>query len=348
MDTHAPPHSPAEWLAHIADLLGAEASGLVTLRPDGSHHLIAEGLDERAIAEYRDYYCRLDPLPVLLAERPAGRALVIDTTTHPAYATQRELSARYLRPHGIGHVIAAQWRQPDGSLRIVGVQRFRGSAPYSIADGKELDRFIHHWRVGNALPPPQGFAVRSGGGAEARRNCDIAAQLGIPLVVVDTHLALVWANPAAREEPGSVWTALLDGRSKHPAEFAIRRHLLELVLACLRQRAEAEALVQAVDGTWFAHSCPLAGKPGLALLRLTAVHRLGHGIRGRLQRLFGLTLAEADMTALLAQGHSLEAIAMARRVSVDTVRSQLRTVFRKTGMHRQGELVCAVGRLAEG
>ena len=61
---------------------------------------------------------------------------------------------------------------------------------------------------------------------------------------------------------------------------------------------------------------------------------------------FGLTPAEAEMTARLANGESLEAIAEARNVCVDTVRTQLRTVFKKTGTHRQGELVCAVGRLA--
>ena len=52
------------------------------------------------------------------------------------------------------------------------------------------------------------------------------------------------------------------------------------------------------------------------------------------------------MTARLANGESLETIAEARCVCIDTVRAQLRTVFKKTGTHRQGELVCAVGRLA--
>src|SRR5574337_427654 len=141
---------------------------------------------------------------------------------------------------------------------------------------------------------------------------------------------------------------LFDERTKHPAKLAVRRHLQELVLACLRQCSETEAIVTAEDGTWFAAAAPLNGRPGLALLRLTAMHHLGRGLRGRLQRLFGLTTAEAEMTVLLANGGSLEAIAEARGVSVDTVRTQLRRVFTKTGIHRQGELVCAVGRLAAG
>lgn len=119
-----------------------------------------------------------------------------------------------------------------------------------------------------------------------------------------------------------------------------------LVSATLRQRAESEVLLTAPDDTWFANAAPLNGKPGLALLRMTAMHHLGKGIRWRLQRLFGLTPAEAEMTELLANGESLESIAEVRDVSVDTVRSQLRTVFKKTGMPRQGELVCVVGSLA--
>ena len=332
-----------QWLAHIADMLGAEASGMVTVHPDGSHSLIANGHTESAIGEYRDHYSRCDPLPALLAERPDGRAIVVDTTRHPAYIAQRELCNDYLRPHGIDHVIATQWRQPDGTLRVVGVQRFHGSEPFSVALGKDLDRFIHHWRIGNAIPSPAGFAARTG---DSRRHCDIAAQLNLPLVVVDCRLAIAWANPAAREERSSAWTALFDKRTDNSAQIAIRRQFQALVATSLRQRAESEALVVAPDDTWLASAAPLNGKPDLALLRLTAMHHLGRGVRGRLQRLFGLTPAEAEMTARLANGESLEAIAAARNVCVNTVRTQLRTVFKKTGTHRQGELVCAVGRLA--
>lgn len=343
MATTATDSSSAQWLAHIADMLGAEASGMLTLHPDGSHSLIANGHSERAIAEYRNYYGQLDPLPSLLAERPDGRAIVLDTTRHPAYLAQRELTNDYLRPHGIDHVIATQWRQPDGTLRVVGVQRFHGSEPFSVALGKELDRLIHHWRIGNAIPSPAGFAARA---EDSRRHCDIAAQLNLPLAVVDCRLAIAWANPAAREACSSAWTALFDKRTENSAQIAIRRQLQALVAASLRQCTESEALVVAADNTWFAAATPLNGKPDLALLRLTAMHHLGRGVRGRLQRLFGLTPAEAEMTARLANGESLEAIAEARSVCVDTVRTQLRTVFKKTGTHRQGELVCAVGRLA--
>jgi len=79
MTSPATDNNTALWLAHIADMLGAEASGMLTLHPDGRQDLITNGHSESAIAEYRDHYSRLDPLSSLLAERPDGRAIVLDT-----------------------------------------------------------------------------------------------------------------------------------------------------------------------------------------------------------------------------------------------------------------------------
>jgi len=334
-----------EWLAHIADMLGAEASGMLMVHPDGSHSLIANGHSDSAISQYRDHFCRLDPLPQLLEERPAGRAIVLDTTRHPAYLARPELCHDYLRPHGIDHVIAAQWLHPDGTLHVVGVQRFHGSEPFSIGQGQELDRFIHHWRVGNAIQPPEGFAARP---ANSRRSCDIASQINIPLAVVNGNLVVAWANTAAHEDPGLAWIALFEKTGGAGSQAKLRQKLKELVCACLRQRSAAEALVATSDDTWFASATPVVGKPNLALLRMTAMHHLAPGIRSRLEHLYGLTRAEAELTVLLAKGESVEAIAAARAVKLDTVRTQLRTVYKKTGTHRQGELVCLAGALGNG
>lgn len=340
MDSNA-----TEWLAHIADMLGAEASGMLTVSQDGCHSLIANGHSDSAIAQYRDHFSRLDPLPKLLEERPAGRAIVLDTTRHPAYLASPELCNDYLRPHGIDHVIAAQWRHPDGTLHVVGVQRFHGSEPFSVGQGQELDRFIHHWRIGNAIPQQEGLAARPD---NSRRSCDIASQINIPLAVVNAALVVAWTNNAAHENHGSAWAALFDKPTGAATQTTFRLRLQELVGTCLRQRSATEALIATSDDTWFASATPVVGKPNLALLRLTAMHRPAPGIRSRLERLYGLTRAEAELTVLLAQGESLEAIASARSVKLETVRTQLRTVYRKTGTHRQGELVCLARALGNG
>lgn len=62
----------------------------------------------------------------------------------------------------------------------------------------------------------------------------------------------------------------------------------------------------------------------------------------RLQRAFGLTLAEADVALRLADGQSLGLIADSRSVTLGTVRSQMQAIYQKMGVHRQAELVVAV------
>lgn len=57
------------------------------------------------------------------------------------------------------------------------------------------------------------------------------------------------------------------------------------------------------------------------------------------QYLYGLTKAEAKLAALLVEGCNISDAAEANRVTRETVRSQLKAVFQKTGTRRQAELV---------
>ncbi len=65
-----------------------------------------------------------------------------------------------------------------------------------------------------------------------------------------------------------------------------------------------------------------------------------------LQRLFGLTAAEARLAALLGGGTSLESAAEALAVSRNTARTHLQHIYQKTGTRKQGELVALLGRRA--
>lgn len=58
---------------------------------------------------------------------------------------------------------------------------------------------------------------------------------------------------------------------------------------------------------------------------------------------FGLTLAEATVGTRIAHGVAPADIAAERRVSTQTVRTQLRTIYRKTGVRRQSDLVRVLG-----
>ena len=58
-----------------------------------------------------------------------------------------------------------------------------------------------------------------------------------------------------------------------------------------------------------------------------------------LETVYSLTHSEAQLVRLLSEGMSLEEVAQARGVSINTARSHLKRVFSKTDTKRQGELV---------
>ena len=64
------------------------------------------------------------------------------------------------------------------------------------------------------------------------------------------------------------------------------------------------------------------------------------------QASFGLTAAETDVTIKLAQGQSLKETAQDLEISVNTARNHLQSVFDKSGINRQNDLVLVVTQLS--
>jgi DNA-binding CsgD family transcriptional regulator len=82
---------------------------------------------------------------------------------------------------------------------------------------------------------------------------------------------------------------------------------------------------------------PISG--GLALVVVTRPRPDADRIAPRVRRLFGLTDAEVRVMAALTLGQTVEQVAVAHGVRVSTVRAQVRSIFEKTGVHRQADLV---------
>ena len=82
-----------------------------------------------------------------------------------------------------------------------------------------------------------------------------------------------------------------------------------------------------------------------AILILSGVDESEAEQLAMLRQAFRLTPSEARIAVCLAAGKSLEEAAQEMAIAQETVRSHLKSIFRKTGTHRQGELVALVARL---
>ena len=79
---------------------------------------------------------------------------------------------------------------------------------------------------------------------------------------------------------------------------------------------------------------------GLAILcGVTPLDRRRFATAGQLMELFGLSGAEARLTRALCQGDSVEEYARDQGLKLPTVRTQIRSVFAKTGTERQATLI---------
>lgn len=108
------------------------------------------------------------------------------------------------------------------------------------------------------------------------------------------------------------------------------------------RRNAAPLLIEAlpVDGAVkspFLHAC--------ALLLLKTIGKPERPDWHLLRDTFGLTPAEARLAALLVTGESLEHIADELRITKETARYELKSVFRKTDVHRQSQLVALFAAL---
>lgn len=90
----------------------------------------------------------------------------------------------------------------------------------------------------------------------------------------------------------------------------------------------------------------LGALPGARILvMLTDLDASTTATAAELEGLFDLSHARPDVAAVLGQGHDMFKIVRCRNVAVDTVRDQLKSIFRNLGAGRQSDVVSPLARL---
>ncbi|HAR59442.1 MAG TPA: hypothetical protein DCS18_04475, partial [Alcanivorax sp.] len=92
------------------------------------------------------------------------------------------------------------------------------------------------------------------------------------------------------------------------------------------------------------NSAALLAPEGRALVYFHAPEYEGAVDERQIAELFDLTPAEARVARAIAEGGDLKTLAAGLSLSVDTLRGQLKSVFRKTGTRRQNELAARILR----
>jgi DNA-binding CsgD family transcriptional regulator len=344
----------------IGDYLGADM-GLM-LAPSFPNvlpvPLVAYGVDMTRIADvYPKYAGRSEFTNRALATGRAPGAFLIDELMPP----EEQATSQYWReiavPMGVTSGIFVLLRTPEENQRSVIMNFYRvGERPrFDARDIKRVDAFIPHLRRALSVildAPP----VASSPDIKELYNA-----IGAPCFFFSADGRVTHVNHAGevllRERDG---IELRDGKlvlSDVPAQAELDAALGRTIGEgwSAKFRTGAELLVRRPSGgaplvlvaTPIGAENPIAAlaTPVRCALFVLEEKLRSHGLPERLQRLYGLTAAEAGICIEIASGAMLTEIAKRRGTTAGTVRSQVKSALAKTGARRQADLSALVNRL---
>jgi DNA-binding CsgD family transcriptional regulator len=183
--------------------------------------------------------------------------------------------------------------------------------------------------------------------AQARSAAHLLGKIGLPAAVVNGEKKVVATNDAF-ESLGKQIIALAHGKFAivSPAANAIMQESLDNAFQALHAGVRSIPIPARDEcAATVAHIVPIQRSAtdifsnSLAIIIMTSLDSSQGPSVDLLHVLFDLTPAEAALARRLMQGETLRSIAGSRGVSFDTLRTQLKSVFSKTGAHRQASLV---------
>ncbi len=278
-----------------------------------------------------------------------------------AFASERLPDAELAKTDFYSEFMAPQGLAPEGpithEIATAAIGKFAGIVIYRRVGCRPFDD--DDIALGNLLVPhlERGYAVYSqlGGVRRARiALAEILDRLPTGVIVFDAHHAPVIVNRSARrilELHDGFSIDLCRPRLADRREDQVFQTLLtkasEAALKGQRAAGDVMQVTRPSGRRAFALMvAPLLDAPsGSAAGEAVSVAFIGDPDAGPvtttevLEQLYALTHAEAELVRMLSEGRSLDEVATARGVTMNTVRSQLKQVFSKTDTKRQGELV---------
>jgi DNA-binding CsgD family transcriptional regulator len=258
------------------------------------------------------------------------------------------------RPQKLTHVAIACLRRGGGAMITCGLLR-QTRKELSSASMTAFDRLMPHLRrtVDLTVRTLQMSVVQSAARAAGDASADV-------FVVVDDTRRVILCNEGgekALEDADGI--CCLNGRlCLTQATPRVVERFDDLVRSAAHRTGDRGGDLRIprdeIGAAWAALVMPVPHRtgdlivrpPAAALVRLVDLEAKLSVPKSRLVIIYGLTEAEATLAVELLRGAQPEDVAQRRGLKVSTIRTQLRSIFAKTGTHRQSELMRLLSCLA--
>lgn len=307
--------------------------------------------------DYAERYAHLDPRTPAVMAAPLGQWTHCHDVCTPAFVHTSPFYQEFLIPYGLRWSAGTKLFRASAHTGVLGIHSGTEQQPLGSQAMRLLTMLTPHWQrvcelqSGLRAARDQGFVMRQ-----------ILNELNVATLVCDRGRHVIIASDSA--------LSLLtegDGLYLHDNELRCsnaetQRHLsgllqrsagaapgvngevengLDRALRVPRSRKESDLLL-VVRPMRPAGAPSHAGYDPRFLVAISDPTRDAENQVTAVALFYGLTPAEVSLARCLAKGGDLEAAAESNGVRLPTVKSQLASIFAKTGVHRQAELVALI------
>ncbi|MEM9256803.1 MAG: helix-turn-helix transcriptional regulator [Pseudomonadota bacterium] len=362
---YAGPLESRPWqraLLALREALDAQVASLI-LRPPSNEHegvilncvrpdsdssvgdeVLADPMDWQAIA-YREQFFSLDPF----IDLPQDTVVTLEEIMPDRALVASDYYQHYLQPIGLFRILGVDTAEPDGMQARIRLARRDSEARFNKRDRDLLTSLVPHLRQALEL-----YARLHRTASERDVYAGAVDQLSVATLILDEQGRLLTRNSVASAllDEGGVLSLrdnhlYIEGRD-------INRELQDALTTIIKAQQRGEtSIVRALrvprsgsrtDLGLVVRPVPTApwneGESSPSAAVFISDPELQESTSGQiLSELFDLTPAEANVATLLARGLSLAEVSDAHGISQHTVRAQLKSIFAKTGVSRQAELV---------
>ena len=340
---------PARWVQALTSVAAATGSFGAVMLPLSGDALPNVPYTESVSRVMEDYFRegwysqdeRMRTVPTLtqhgVADDFDGHS-ADEIAKHPYYQ-------EFLGPHGLRWYAGIKVACGD-DLWAVALQRTIDQGPFSADEKDELARISSRLSTGAAI-------ARALSASAATGALEAFEMSGTAVVLINRHGNVFKANASAERllvDDVRIVQGQLTAKDIR-ATAALNRALHNLLWRPTGGLAAPVALPRTTGRPLLAYPARLSNSTANALADCQAMVILidpdsrSPTPETNLRSLFRLTQAEARLATRLARGESLENVADQFGIGKETARSQLKSIFAKTGVHRQAELVAVLAKL---
>jgi DNA-binding CsgD family transcriptional regulator len=319
---------------------------LNSLRPDQG--MAAPALADPSdweVSAYREEFFSLDPFVNL----PPDKVIALEDILPDKELMTSDYYLHYLQPIDLFRILGVDTIEPDGMLARLRFSRRRSEARFTSRDRQLVELITPHLRRAIQI-----YAKLNRMTSERDVYAGAVSQLSVATIILDEQSRVLNTNAVARAllEQGDALS--LRGEHLHIEGRDINKELQQALAHIIKAQQSGEtAVVRALRVPR-----PTGGSDLGLVIRPVPTSQWSEGqsspcaavfisdpdlqqpaSRRILGDLFELTPAEANLAILLARGLSLAEVSSAQNISQHTARAQLKSIFAKTGVSRQAELV---------